>query len=153
MTFALATQFHRLHRLHSSSLDPALCCTHGNTAGAGAAEQIIHNRDKDENLVMNDDLSSLPALCPVCACACISALNQIELDIGDGGGEAGGQRCPHTMSGAGSLAPLLEPGPGSRLLLVTQLVSIGIGIRANNEPSRSFHMLALEKVLLWPSPC
>ena len=75
----------------------------------------------------------------MCACACVSALNQIELDIGDGGGEAGGQRCPRTMSGAGSLAPLLEPGPGSRLLLVTQLVSIGIGIRASNDPSRIFH--------------
>ena len=63
------------------SLEPALGCTHGNTAGCGATEQIIHNRDTDENLVMNDDL----ALYSVCAC--ISALNQIELDIGDGGGE------------------------------------------------------------------
>ena len=58
----------------------SLGCTHGNTAGCGATEQIIHNRDTDENLVMNDDL----ALYSVCAC--ISALNQIELDIGDGGG-------------------------------------------------------------------
>ena len=35
----------------------SLCCTHGNTAGCGATEQIIHNRDTDENLVMNDDLA------------------------------------------------------------------------------------------------
>ena len=39
------------------SLEPALGCTHGNTAGCGATEQIIHNRDTDENLVMNDDLA------------------------------------------------------------------------------------------------
>ena len=35
----------------------SLGCTHGNTAGCGATEQIIHNRDTDENLVMNDDLA------------------------------------------------------------------------------------------------